>query len=177
MRTSVHRKPPFISAAREACTLRIRKYLFTDVNRCAYTSIVTETTATEFGDSIIDRRTTAAARFFYVRTPLRAITINGRAWAGRPSGLPVSYRAGSPTPFSARSPYLAIESGSHITSIGGRTMLRHIPARLEQPLSPLEIIQAALRAAALAPTVFDALDVTGDALRRLAELARDEVQK
>lgn len=56
-------------------------------------------------------------------------------------------------------------------------MLRHIPARLEQPLSPLEIIQAALRAAALAPTVFDALDVTGDALRRLAELARDEVQK
>lgn len=41
--------------------------------------------------------------------------------------------------------------------------------------SPLEIIRAALRAAATAPTVFDALDVTGDALRRLAELARAEV--
>ncbi|MCA7958051.1 hypothetical protein LGM14_11105 [Burkholderia multivorans] len=40
---------------------------------------------------------------------------------------------------------------------------------------PIEIIRAALRAAATAPTVFDALDVTGDALRRLAELARAEV--
>lgn len=40
----------------------------------------------------------------------------------------------------------------------------------------LEIIRAALRDAALAPTVFDALDVTGDALRRLAEIARVEVR-
>ena len=39
----------------------------------------------------------------------------------------------------------------------------------------LDIIRAALRDAALAPTVFDALDVTGDALRRLADLAREEV--
>jgi hypothetical protein len=39
----------------------------------------------------------------------------------------------------------------------------------------LEIIRAALRAAALAPTYQDALDVTGDALCRLAELARAEV--
>jgi hypothetical protein len=38
------------------------------------------------------------------------------------------------------------------------------------------IVQDALRDAATAPTVFDALDVTGDALRRLAELARAEVQ-
>ncbi|MCA8484774.1 hypothetical protein LGM85_12590 [Burkholderia multivorans] len=38
----------------------------------------------------------------------------------------------------------------------------------------LEIVSAALRAAALAPTVFDALDVTGDALRRLADLAHAE---
>jgi hypothetical protein len=37
------------------------------------------------------------------------------------------------------------------------------------------IVQDALRDAATAPTVFDALDVTGDALRRLAELARSEV--
>ncbi|WP_176314664.1 hypothetical protein [Burkholderia vietnamiensis] len=52
--------------------------------------------------------------------------------------------------------------------------MRPIPARPEQPQSPAEIIRAALRAAAIAPTVFDALDVTGDALRRLAELsARD----
>lgn len=39
-------------------------------------------------------------------------------------------------------------------------------------LSPLEIINHALREAATAPTVYDALDVTGDALRHLAELAR-----
>jgi len=38
-------------------------------------------------------------------------------------------------------------------------------------LPPLEIIRAALRDAATAPTVYDALDVTGEALRRLAELA------
>jgi hypothetical protein len=59
---------------------------------------------------------------------------------------------------------------------GGRTMLRHIPARPGQTQSPIEIIRAALRDAATAPTVFDALDVTGDALRRLAELARAEVR-
>jgi len=62
------------------------------------------------------------------------------------------------------------------TNVGGRTMLRHIPARHEQPQSPIEIIRAALRDAATAPTVFDALDLTGDALRRLAELARAEVR-
>lgn len=55
-------------------------------------------------------------------------------------------------------------------------MLRHIPARPEHPQSPLEIIRAALRDAATAPTVYDALDVTGDALRRLAELVRVEVR-
>ncbi|MGF6608777.1 hypothetical protein OKW45_003699 [Paraburkholderia sp. WSM4175] len=42
----------------------------------------------------------------------------------------------------------------------------------ERGRSPLEIIRTALRDAALAPTVFDALDLAGDALRRLAELAR-----
>lgn len=40
----------------------------------------------------------------------------------------------------------------------------------------LAIVSTALRAAALAPTYQDALDVTGDALRRLAELARAEVR-
>ncbi|WP_169742645.1 hypothetical protein [Paraburkholderia ferrariae] len=54
--------------------------------------------------------------------------------------------------------------------------MRQVPARLEQLQSPLEIIRAALRAAATAPTVYDALDVTGDALRRLAEIARGEVR-
>ncbi|VVE01477.1 hypothetical protein PTE31013_02166 [Pandoraea terrigena] len=48
-------------------------------------------------------------------------------------------------------------------------------ARPEQTQSPIEIIRAALREAAIAPTVFDALDVTGEALRILAELAQAEV--
>lgn len=41
---------------------------------------------------------------------------------------------------------------------------------------PLEIIRAALRAAATAPTEREALDVTGEALRHLAELVRVEVR-
>jgi hypothetical protein len=55
--------------------------------------------------------------------------------------------------------------------------MRHAPARPEQNQSPiqLEIIRRALRDAATAPTVFDALDITGDALRQLAEFARAEV--
>jgi hypothetical protein len=38
-----------------------------------------------------------------------------------------------------------------------------------------QIIRTALRAAAVAPTVYDALDVTGAALARLADLAKAEV--
>lgn len=55
--------------------------------------------------------------------------------------------------------------------------MRHILARPEQTESPLEIIRAALRNAALAPSDRDALDVTGDALRCLAELASEEAPK
>jgi len=58
---------------------------------------------------------------------------------------------------------------------GGRIM-RQALARPEQTESPIQIINRALRDAAVAPTVFDALDVTGDALRLLAELARAEVR-
>ncbi len=36
-----------------------------------------------------------------------------------------------------------------------------------------EIIRAALRDAAIAPTIFDALDVAGDALRRVLELVSE----
>jgi hypothetical protein len=48
--------------------------------------------------------------------------------------------------------------------------MRQALARPEQTQSPLEIIRAALRAAATAPTVYDALDVFGDALRLLCEI-------
>jgi len=55
-------------------------------------------------------------------------------------------------------------------------MCTAIPARPEQSQSPLEIIRTALRAAAVAATVYDALDVTGAALGRLADLAKAEVR-
>lgn len=48
-------------------------------------------------------------------------------------------------------------------------------AHIGQSQSTLEIIRAALRAAALAPSDAAALDVTGEALRCLAERARVEV--
>ncbi|MCW5118616.1 hypothetical protein B7L17_011665 [Burkholderia cenocepacia] len=44
-----------------------------------------------------------------------------------------------------------------------------------QSVEMLRIVSDAVRAAALAPTDRAALDVTGDALRRLADLARAEV--
>ncbi|WP_198342630.1 hypothetical protein [Burkholderia ubonensis] len=55
--------------------------------------------------------------------------------------------------------------------------MRQALARPEQLQSPLEIIRATLCAAALVPTYQDALDVTGDALRRLAEIASAEVTR
>ncbi|MCL4670433.1 MULTISPECIES: hypothetical protein [Burkholderia] len=50
-------------------------------------------------------------------------------------------------------------------------------ARPEQTESILEIIRAALRAAALAPSDRDALDVLGAALVCLADLSRVEVAR
>lgn len=76
----------------------------------------------------------------------------------------------------ANGPATPFDSGGRViqSAKGGRTM-RPISARPEQTQSPLEIIRAALRAAALAPSDRDALDATGDALRRLADMARAEV--
>ncbi|VWC31935.1 hypothetical protein BLA23254_06402 [Burkholderia lata] len=50
-------------------------------------------------------------------------------------------------------------------------------ARPEHSQSSLEIIRNALRAAALAPSDRAALDVAGDALRQLADLACVEVAR
>ncbi|WP_185641376.1 MULTISPECIES: hypothetical protein [unclassified Burkholderia] len=50
-------------------------------------------------------------------------------------------------------------------------------ARPEHPQSQLQqFIRDTLRAAATAPTVFDALDLCADALLTLAELSRSEVR-
>ncbi|MDW9238451.1 hypothetical protein EZV77_30110 [Burkholderia thailandensis] len=56
-------------------------------------------------------------------------------------------------------------------------MRANAPARPEQsqlPSSYREIINHALREAALAPTVFDALDICGAVMAQLAELCRQE---
>lgn len=76
-----------------------------------HTLTVANTNATWFGDQTVLRRTTAAWRYFYVRTLLR--TLFGRAIAGIPSGMPVPWDAGSPTLLSARPPHLAMGRGSN----------------------------------------------------------------
>ncbi|WP_009982327.1 hypothetical protein [Burkholderia pseudomallei] len=55
-------------------------------------------------------------------------------------------------------------------------MLRHMPARPQSTQAVIEqITNDALRAAALAPTYMQALDITGAALLAVATLARVEV--
>ncbi|RQU89676.1 hypothetical protein DF133_15540 [Burkholderia cenocepacia] len=78
---------------------------------CNYNRLIAETTAIRFGDLNLHTADSRLARFFYVRTSLHAFKINGWAWTGRPSGLPVSVCAGSPTPLSARPPRLATGGG------------------------------------------------------------------
>jgi hypothetical protein len=63
--------------------------------------------------------------------------------------------------------------------IGGRTMLRHIPARPEQTSFPhflSDKVSIAIRSAALAPDLASALDIAGAALVDIAAIARIEVQ-
>lgn len=64
----------------------------------------------------------------------------------------------------------------------GRLAHERVPRELLAALEPLEpnghirfVCMRALREAAMAPTVYDALDVAGEALRQLAGLARAEV--
>lgn len=138
------------------------------VNGDAYTFSVAETTAAGFGDLSHASAQPRRAAFLCV-SPLRA-SFNGRALVGRPSGLPGACVTGSPTLPCARPPRLA--TGSGLTAhTRGRTM-RHIYARPEQTQSPIELANSALRAAALAPTVFDALDICADALLVLAALTQ-----
>lgn len=63
----------------------------------------------------------------------------------------------------------AVDSAAQLKSESGHNSAN------SQGYSIPAIVREALRSAALAPTYQDALDVTGDALRRLAELAREGV--
>jgi hypothetical protein len=81
---------------------------------------------------------------------------------GTPSGVPVTFCAGprTPKPCACHHRFAAMTAGFETAAKGGRPM-RQVTAHSEQPHSQIEIIRDALRAAALALTVYDALDVTG----------------
>lgn len=137
-----------------------------------YAGCVAETTATGF-DSPTYRSAQPRRAAFLCVSPVRA-SFNGRALVGESSDSPGSSVTGLSTLPCARPPRLTVGSGL-TANRRGRTM-RQVPARPEQTQSPIEIIRAALRAAALAPSDAAALDATGEALRRLAELSRGEVR-
>lgn len=143
------------------------------VNLGAYTFSVAETAVTGRGNPICLWRTTAHWRYFFV------CALSRFQWSGlgrAAFGLAGSHGRRFSTPADVPGhPHVEMGRRDLKSVRGGRTM-RHISARPEQTQSPIEIIRAALRDAATAPTVFDALDVTGDALRRLAEIAREEVR-
>jgi len=128
-----------------------------------------------FDSSISKRRTTADRRYFFVRS--HAFAFYGRALAGERSRSPVSFCAGLSTLPSAWPPRLTAGARFVEPAKGGRTMRLAIPARPEQTQSPLQIqiINRALRDAALAPSANDALDCCAEALLHLAEIARAEV--
>jgi hypothetical protein len=84
-----------------------------------YAGSVAEKEATEFGDSIYLRRTTATRRIFFVHTTLCPL------WAavvGIPSGMPGSVGTGSPTPPFAALPF---GDGSGLTATYGGSHAKH----------------------------------------------------
>ncbi len=127
------------------------------------------------GVPIRHRRTTADRRYFFVRS--HAFAFNGRALAGERSRSPVSYVTGTPTPSCAWPPQLALGARFVELDIGGNAMRPANSARSEQIQTSLQvqIINRALRDAALAPSANDALDCCAEALLHLAEIARAEV--
>jgi hypothetical protein len=140
----------------------------------SYTANSLDTNSTGFS-SLAKQKRTAAQSGFFVRIAFARLF----QWAGLGGGaygLAGFFCCRSANPTSC--PLTPFSSGQRafIQTEGGRTM-RQAPAHPEQTPSSLELIQNALRAAALAPTVYDALDLTGEALRRLAEAMRAEAQE
>ena len=142
-----------------------------------YTQSAPETTGAGFGDLLCSlaqrsRAVTRHAAFVF------AFAFARRLWVGvggETFGSAGIQRRRFANP--AHCPPTPFGDGTRVSILvsGGRPMRPNAPARPEQLQSSLEIIRTALRAAALAPTDQVALDVTGDALRRLAEIARAEV--
>lgn len=138
------------------------------VNQSAYTFLVAETTAAR-GESRKCKGGHPPTGGFFSSAAMRTPSMVG-PWRGcacaRRSPLRRSLNP-------ALCPATPFESGGRVIepSKGGRTM-RQALARPEQTQSPTELANSALRAAALAPTVFDALDICADAMLVLAALAQ-----
>jgi hypothetical protein len=100
----------------------------------AYTVIVAETTANLDWRPELQRRTTAARRYFFVRSS--SASFNGRALTGERLRSPVSF---APVRQPRHVPGHPIGVGVRVIQArkGGRTMLRRIPARPEQTQSPI----------------------------------------
>ena len=134
MRASVKRTPSFNKAARGTCTLRPPKFSLTPPDSSAYSSIVAETEVTRASrlDQIqADNRQPAVFFCPYAFARL----LQWRALAeGTPSGVPASCIAGPRTlkPCACHPRFAALLAGLETADTGGRTMLRHIPARPEQ---------------------------------------------
>ncbi|WP_155836904.1 hypothetical protein [Paraburkholderia mimosarum] len=140
----------------------------------AYTFVVAETTASEIGVSIVSVADDRHSAVF-----LRPYTLPLLLWSGLGEGaLAHAGSHGRRYANLALCPATPIGVGDRVYQpVRGGRYMRQALARPEQlQSSVLEIISAALRIAALAPSDRDALDVTGDALRLLAELARTEAR-
>lgn len=148
------------------------KNLLTPVNRRRYSRGVAETTATGFGDLLLHTADDHRQVVFLHPQPLRVL-FNGRQWWGCLRACRFPY---APVRQPCYLPLTRLATGSGVTTAyGGRTMLSHTTARSEQeylPNSLTSIVAEALRGAALAPTVGEALDVAGAALCSIATIAR-----
>lgn len=150
-------------------------YRFAHRDDTQYPVLVADTKANGFRSPTVPRRTTAAVRFFYVRVPSRALTINGWAAVGRlrPAGS-LGRRSANP----AVCPPTPFRSGERVQPVqGGRAMRQSTHAHIGQQSHVIHsIVRAALRDAATANTYQDALDATGAALAAIAALVRAEVR-
>lgn len=143
----------------------------------AYTSSVAETTVTGFGDLTIladNRRSAVFLRpHAFARPYDQWAGLGGETFGSAGSSIPVRQPRSVPA-----HPIWRWEAGSN--SILEAAMRQHPHAQTpgityrsqtQNSLRTLAIISDALRAAALAQSDRAALDVTGDALRRLTDLA------
>jgi hypothetical protein len=138
----------------------------------SYTGAVAETTAIldwRPECSVADDRRSAAF--------LRPYTLLRLQWSGLGEGaLAHAGSHGRRYANLAMCPATPIGVGGRVIQSvrGGRTMLRRIPARPEQTTSVSQIVSDASSAAAISPTLPDALNVSGVALRDRASRARNE---